>query len=674
MDQAYYNRLFNFLWNIANDVLVQNVEKGDYKKIILPFIVLRRLDLLLEQTKETVLDFVNDEGFRELPPESQSEQLYVVTGYPFYNTSPFTMNLLKAETDQTRLAQNFEAYLDGYSYHVQDIIRKFDLKHSLERLFNSPCLGMLISKFTDENINLGIEPVLDDNGNEKYPGLDNHTMGTLFEELLRRFNEDFSVTEAGEHYTPRDYVRLLADVAIKPVVGKIKKGTYEIYDAACGTGGILSVSEDTFKELGSRIETNIYGQELQPDTYAICKAEIMISGKNKPLDYTYGGVKRECFAFGSTISQNGHEGKLFDFCISNPPFGTPWKKDLENWGYANKDKITDLRFRPLVGDETLDFLPDIGDPQMLFLANNLSRMKSDTALGTRIVEIHNGSSLFTGDAGQGPSNLRRHIMENDLLEAIIAMPENMFYNTGIGTFVWVVTNRKEARRKGKVQLIDATAIKTPLRKNLGNKNCETNAEDRAAIVKLLTDFAENERSKIFDNDEFGYWSITVERPLRLKLNLDPDLSEAKLKESEKKEIADAIAALPADAPLTDWDRCSPLLNLKKTLLKKARPYITETCPEAEVVEGEPDPKLRDYEQVPLKYEGGIAAFMANEVLPYAPDAYLDESKTEIGYELSFTKYFYKPVELPSIESLAADIEAIEQRTDGILKAILAGVC
>lgn len=290
------------------------------------------------------------------------------------------------------------------------------------------------------------------------------------------------------------------------------------------------------------------------------------------------------------------------------------------------------------------------------------------------MEIHNGSSLFTGDAGQGPSNLRRHIMENDLLEAIIAMPENMFYNTGIGTFVWVVTNRKEARRKGKVQLIDATAIKTPLRKNLGNKNCETNAEDRAAIVKLLTDFAENERSKIFDNDEFGYWSITVERPLRLKLNLDPDLSEAKLKESEKKEIADAIAALPADAPLTDWDRCSALLNLKKTLLKKARPYITETCPEAEIVEGEPDPKLRDYEQVPLKYEGGIAAFMANEVLPYAPDAYLDESKTEIGYELSFTKYFYKPVELPSIESLAADIEAIEQRTDGMLKAILAGVC
>ena len=532
---------------------------------------------------------------------------------------------------------------------------------------------MLIDKFTDENINLGIDPILDEDGNVKHPGLDNHTMGTLFEELLRRFNEDYAVTSAGEHYTPRDYVRMLADLAIKPIQEKLKKGTYEIYDGACGTGGILSISEEAFRELGPRIDTNIYGQELQPDTYAICKAEIMIAGKDKPLDYSFNGILRERFAFGSTISQNGHEGKYFDFCISNPPFGTPYKKDLENWGYTKKDQINDPRFRPQIGGETLDFLPSIDDLQMLFLANNLSRMKDNTELGTRIVEIHNGSSLFTGDAGQGPSNLRKYIIENDLLEAVVAMPENMFYNTGIGTFIWIVTNRKEERRKGKVQLIDATGLKTPLRKNLGEKNCEVSAENRAMIIKRLTDFAENEQSKIFPNEEFGYWSITVERPLRLKVLPDADLSETKLKPKEIEEAKAALAKLPADAPLMDFDRCAKIMDMKKALLKKVRPFITEVCPEAEPVAGEADPKLRDTEQIPLLYEGGIDAFMEKEVLLYAPDAYIDNSKTAIGYELSFTKYFYKPVELPPIETLVSEIEALEAQTDGMLKEIL-GSC
>ncbi|MBQ7178328.1 MAG: SAM-dependent DNA methyltransferase [Victivallales bacterium] len=670
MDTPHYNKLFSFLWNIATDVLVNNVETTDYKKIILPFIVLRRLDLLLEPTHQTVIEMAATSDFRELPPESQWEQLYAITGFPFYNTSAYTMKALRSEKDTTRLMQSFNAYLDGFSSHVQDVITKFDLKHSLERLAGNSCLGLLIDKFTDENINLGIEPVLDDNGNVKYPGLDNHTMGTLFEELLRRFNGDYSVTSAGEHYTPRDYVRMLADLAIKPIQSRIKNGTYEIYDAACGTGGILSISEEAFHELGARVETNIYGQELQPDTYAICKAEIMIAGKNKPLDYSFNGIRRERFAYGSTISQNGHEGKLFDFCISNPPFGTPYKKDMENWGFTKKEQINDPRFRPQVDGVTLDFLPSIDDLQMLFLANNLSRMKDSTELGTRIVEIHNGSSLFTGDAGSGPSNLRKYIIENDLLEAIVAMPENMFYNTGIGTFIWIVTNRKEERRKGKVQLIDATGLKTPLRKNLGEKNCEVSAENRAEVVKLLTDFAENERSKIFPNQEFGYWSITVERPLRLKVLLDADLSNAKLNPKEAEDLKAALARLPADATLLDFDKCVEIMGLKKTLLKKVRPFITEVCPEAKPVEGEYDPRLRDTEQIPLLYEGGIDAFMKNEVLPYAPDAHIDDSKTEVGYELSFTKYFYKPVELPAIETLVSEIEALEAQTDGMLKEIL----
>ena len=637
MDTQHYNKLFSFLWNIATDVLVNNVEAVEYKKIILPFIVLRRLDLLLEPTHKTVVEMAATSDFRSLPPESQCEQLYAITGFPFYNTSAYTMKALRSEKDNTRLMQSFNAYLDGFSFHVQDVIQKFDLKHSLERLSGNSCLGLLIDKFTDENINLGIKPVLGDDGKIKHPGLDNHTMGTLFEELLRRFNEDYAVTSAGEHYTPRDYVRVLADLAILPIREKLKKGTYEIYDGACGTGGILSISEEAFRELGPRIDTNIYGQELQPDTYAICKAEIMIAGKNKPLDYSFNGIRRERFAFGSTISQNGHEGKYFDFCISNPPFGTPYKKDLENWGFTKKDQINDPRFRPQVDGEILDFLPSIDDLQMLFLANNLSRMKNNTELGTRIVEIHNGSSLFTGDAGSGPSNLRKYIIENDLLEAVIAMPENMFYNTGIGTFIWIVTNRKEERRNGKVQLIDATGLKTPLRKNLGEKNCEVSAENRAAIIKLLTDFTENEQSKIFSNQEFGYWSITVERPLRLRVLPDADLTATNLKPKEVEEVKAALAKLSADAPLLDFDRCAEIMGIKKTLLKKARPFITETCPEAEPVEGESDPKLRDTEQIPLLYEGGIPAFMAKEVLPYAPDAYIDDSKTVVGYELSFTK-------------------------------------
>ena len=466
-------------------------------------------------------------------------------------------------------------------------------------------LGAIIEKFTDERINLGITPVVDDDGNEILPALDNHTMGTLFEELLRRFNEENNVTEAGEHFTPRDYVNLLADLAVLPIAGQLKNSTYEIYDGACGTGGILSIVADRISKIsaerGLRVRTNLYGQELQPDTFATCKADLMLSEQIDNFEYTYQGERRNRIAFGSTISQDGHANKQFDFCISNPPFGTPWKRDLENWGLKENQKkdITDIRFKPTIDGTLLDFVPGIGDPQMLFLANNVSRMK-ESEIGTRIVEVHNGSSLFTGNAGGGESNLRRYIIENDMLEAIVAMPENSFYNTGIGTFVWIVTNRKEARRKGKVQLIDATKISAPLRKNLGNKNCEVGPDQRRAILELLTDFEENEQSKIFDNREFGYWQITVVRP-------NPE-------------------------------------NPKKP--------------------------LKDTEQVPLLYPGGIEGFMEKEVLPYTPDAKVDPKKTVIGYELSFTKYFYKPVELRSIEDITADILAVESATDGLLHEIL----
>ncbi len=691
MNPSQYDSLFSYLFNIANDVLVNAFEKGDYKKIILPFIVLRRLELLLVPTKETVLNFCRSEAFAMMPLESQEQQLCQITQYPFYNTSPFTMDSLRSEPDATRLRQNVFAYLDGFSKHVQNIIDYFDLRHYVEKLSGVDRLGLLIDKLVDRNINLGSSPVMEqvtdpETGEvrtaEKLPALDNHTMGTLFEDLLRRFNEDYSVTEAGEHYTPRDYVSLLADLAILPVADRMPNKRYSIYDGACGTGGILSLVKDRIRQLadrhGRRWATELYGQELQPETFATCTADLMLSNNNSDninsFTYRQGDVSRERFIKGSTISQDGHPGKKFHFCISNPPFGTPWKADLENWGITDKSRIIDPRFVRTVREggreRVVSFVPGIGDAQMLFLANNVSRMLDDDEQGTRIVEIHNGSSLFTGNADGGESNLRRYIIENDLLEAVIAMPENMFYNTGIGTFVWIVTNRKEARRRGKVQLIDATAIKTPLRKNLGNKNCEVNAANREAIVKLLTDFEENDRIRIFDNREFGYWQITVERPLRLRVNPDADLTAGKLTAAEVETCREAMAAVSPDAPLTDWDAYARALGLKKGLLKKLRPLITQADPEAAPVAGETDPALRDTEQVPLLYPGGIEAFMRSEVLPYAPDAFVDEEKTVVGYELSFTKYFYKPVELRSREAITAEIRALEAQTDGLLNEIL----
>ena len=605
------------------------------------------------------------------------------------------MKSLRGETNPIRLKQNFLEYLDGFSRDVQDIIEKFRLKQQVDNLSDAGRLGSLIEKFTDDNINLGINPILDKNGNERLPGVDNHTMGTLFEQLLRKFNEENSVTEAGEHFTPRDYVALMADIAVLPIADRLRSATYKVYDGACGTGGILSIAEQRIKEnaakRGKQVKIDLYGQELQPETYATCKADLMLSTNNVNMfTYKHAGQERARFFCGSTISNDGHPGMKFDFCISNPPFGTPWKADMEAWGLKDneKDKIADRRFYRSVGyDKEVRFVPGIGDPQMLFLANNVSRMNDESEIGTRIVEVHNGSSLFTGNAGGGESNLRKYIIENDMLEAIIAMPEKDFYNTGIGTFIWVVTNRKEARRRGKVQLIDATEIKTPLRKNLGEKNCETNEEDRKSIMKLLMDFEENEQSRIFSNEEFGYYDICVERPLRLKAEITNDGIAACIKDKKYKDYQDWLSRLLEEMGYTEYTNFNSFIEDAKAASKKHGykwkkanydsliKYFTETCPDADIVLDEkgnplPDKALTDNEQVPLLYEGGIEGFMKNEVLPYTTDAYVNEDKTVIGYELSFTKYFYKPVQLRSLNEIAADIRSIEENTDGMLNKIL----
>lgn len=695
MNQSQYNQLFSFIWNIANDVLVHAFNKGDYKKVILPMMVLRRLDILLEPTHEDVLKQKKLLDASAIPEESQEQVLFGLTRYPFCNTSRFTMKSLRGETNPIRLKQNFLEYLDGFSRDVQDIIEKFRLKQQVDNLSDAGRLGSLIEKFTDDSINLGINPILDKNGNERLPGVDNHTMGTLFEQLLRKFNEENSVTEAGEHFTPRDYVALMADIAVLPIADRLRSATYKVYDGACGTGGILSIAEQRIKEnaakRGKQVKIDLYGQELQPETYATCKADLMLSTNNVNMfTYKHAGQERARFFCGSTISNDGHPGMKFDFCISNPPFGTPWKADMEAWGLKDneKDKIADRRFYRSIGyDREVRFVPGIGDCQMMFLANNLSRMKDDTELGTRIVEVHNGSSLFTGNAGGGESNLRKYIIENDMLEAIIAMPEKDFYNTPIATFIWIVTNRKEARRRGKVQLIDATEIKTPLRKNLGEKNCETNEEDRKSIMKLLMDFEENEQSRIFPNEEFGYYEISVERPLRLKAEITNDGIAACIQDKKYKDFQDWLSRLLEEMGYTEYTNFNKFIEDAKAASnkhgykwKKANyealiKYFAKTCPEADIVIDDkgnkiPDKTLSDTEQVPLLYEGGIDGFMKKEVIPYAPEAYVNEEKTVIGYELSFTKYFYKPVQLRSLDEIATDIRSIEENTDGMLNKIL----
>ena len=610
MDNKQYNALFSFIWNIANDVLVHAFEKGDYKKIILPFMVLRRIDVLLESTKAAVLEkkeFCDSHHLADYTPF-----LTQVTGYPFYNTSAFTMKTLKNEIDPQRLKMNIIEYFNGFSQDVQDIIDKFKLRQQVDNLIEANRLGSLLEKFTDENINLSVKPVMQEVINEdgtkemveRLPGLDNHTMGTIFEELLRKFNEENNVTEAGEHFTPRDYVRLLGQLAIEPIKDKITDNTYTIYDGACGTGGILTIVQEEIERIaneeGKRVRTSIFGQELQPDTYATCKADLMISGNINKFSYRLGSVDHQYIAFGSTISQDGHAGEKFDFCISNPPFGTPWKEDLKKWGIEDKKEITDPRFF----DGVTSFIPEIGDCQMLFLANNISRMK-DSPLGTRIVEVHNGSSLFTGKAGGGESNLRKYIIENDLLEAIIQMPDNDFYNTKIATYIWVVTNRKEERRKGKVQLIDASNIKTVLDKHLGKKNCYTSDKNRKEILDLLVNFQNNDNSVILDNEEFGYWDVEVLRPAK------NDKGETVMVKGKVKYVKDKYSF-----------------------------------------------------QIPYNYEGGIERFFEKEVHQRDPEAIL--GKATLGYEIRFANYFSRKVDAKETKDLQVKIGSMQKEVLSLL--------
>jgi type I restriction enzyme M protein len=767
VDQATHNKIVSFIWGIADDVLRDLFKRGKYPDVILPMCVIRRMDAVLEPTKQAVLDtkkMLDEAGITE-----QRAALCAAAGQSFYNTSKFTLRDLKSRGSQQQLFADFEDYLNGFSPNVQDILDNFKFRNQLTTLSRADAIGTLINKFLDPDIDLS--PA----------GIDNHSMGTVFEELVRKFNEDNN-EEAGEHWTPRDAVRLMANLVFLPIDAEIKSGTYLLYDCACGTGGMLTVGEETLtaiaKKRGQQVRCALYGQEINPETYAVCKADMLLKGEGESADHIVGGAEW------STLSHDAFPAQEFDFMLANPPYGKSWKKDLEALG--GKDKMRDLRFKVMHDDEELSLVTRSSDGQMLFLANMASKMNHKSALGSRIAEVHNGSSLFTGDAGQGESNIRRWLIENDWVEAIVALPLNLFYNTGIATYIWVLSNRKATHRKGQVQLIDATQWFKPLRKNLGKKNCELSPGDIERIGRAFLDFKETPESKIFANDAFGYWKVTVERPQRLHSQLtlkaietlrftsghedlrsalyeefgddlftnfdkvstaleirlvewgsdeaqaddeanDEEGGSAKKGLSEKKKkklldrktwerdghLVDVATKLRealgetlfedhnvfrdgVDAALKKADIKLPASDLKQIL--KAVSWRVESAPRViakvqklgktkpdplhgqfeatvdgkpAIVEYDPDSELRDTEQVPLLADGGIEAFIRREVLPYTPDAWIKQ-ETKIGYEVSFTRHFYKPQPLRTLEEISADILAIEQEAEGLLDGLLVG--
>ena len=655
MDQNQLAWIANFVWGIADDVLRDLYVRGKYRDVILPMIVLRRLDAVLEPSKQAVLDMkVTLDSARIV---HQDQTLRQAAGQAFYNTSKFTMRDLKARTSQQQLKADFEAYLDGFSPNVQDILENFEFRNQIPRLSKADALGTLIEKLLSPDINLSPNPVLNRDGSLKQPGLDNHGMGTVFEELIRRFNEENN-EEAGEHWTPRDAVKLMTKLVFLPIADEIESGTYLLYDGTCGTLGMLTVGEETLQDLaqarGKQVSIHLYGQEINAETYAIAKADLLLKGEGEAADNLVGGPEH------STLANDAFPAHEFDFMLSNPPYGKSWKSDLERMG--GKDGIKDPRFIiEHAGDAEYSLITRSSDGQLMFLVNMLSKMKHSTKLGSRIAEVHNGSSLFTGDAGQGESNIRRWIIENDWLEAIVALPLNMFYNTGIATYIWVLTNRKPAHRQGKVQLIDATQWFRPLRKNLGKKNCELSEDDIARICETFLKFEESEQSKLFPDAAFGYWKLTVERPLRVK-GIDPERAYSP---KEIKALKDA-AERTDDAP--------PVI--RKIHKKGIEPdplrglFAATIAGRPAVVEYEPDPELRDTEQVPLLEDGGIEAFIRREVLPHASDAWYAPDSVKTGYEISFTRYFYKPKPLRTLEEIRADILALEKETEGLLGEIV----
>ncbi len=754
MDHATHNKIVSFIWSIADDCLRDVFVRGKYRDVILPMFVLRRIDCLLEDTKDAVLAEVKFQKEEAGMAVLDSDGLCDASGQVFYNTSQFTLKKLLGNPSQ--LEANFNQYLDAFSPNVAEIIEKFDLRNQIRKMAVADALHGVIEKFVAPTINLSHHDVEGPDG-RKLPGLTNLGMGYVFEELIRKFNEENN-EEAGEHFTPREVIQLMVHLLIEPVKDQLPP-VITIYDPACGSGGMLTEAQDYLKDpdgpIQSTASTYLYGKEVNPETYAICKSDMLIKG-NDP----------ENIKFGSTLAADEFSSLRFDFMLSNPPYGKSWKTDqgqiLEKKGA--KTEIIDPRFEVQLPDasgqiQTVSAAPAVDDGQLLFLMEMVSKMKrlQDAPLGSRIATVHNGSALFTGNAGGGASNIRQYLIENDLLEAIIQLPNNIFYNTGITTYIWVLSNHKPEARRGRVQLIDASQLYEKLRKNLGEKNCAFTPAHLTQITRAYLDLAhtgkeavDGLKAQVFDNRDFGYWKITVERPLRKSaqftaertqsLRFDKRLAEEmqwiyqqwgdqvyesgflSAKEQKdalddwlEKEEIDRKAAdkkklldpkfwfakrellqaaeqlhqhlgdeLSHDFNLFQKDVKAALKELKLKLgapqLKAILEAVSWRDPEAAPVLAnekkgeaggyEPDSELRDTENVPLNYEGGIEAYFQSEVLPHVADAWIDESKTVIGYEISFNKYFYVHQPLRDLDEVVQEIRDLETETEGLLEKIL----
>ena len=562
----------DLIWAIA-DKLTGVYKPHEYGEVILPLTVIRRFDCILSDTKDAVLD--KYEEVKNLP--MKDILLRKASGFEFYNTSKYTFEKLMEDPDN--IEANFKDYLNGFSENVQDIIEKFKFEGHITTMANKGILYIVIKEFTTERANL-------------HPSIiSNLEMGYIFEEIIRRFSEAHN-EDAGQHYTPREVIQLMVNILFcdDSSVLSGKNIAKTVYDPACGTGGMLSVAEEYLHSLNKNAQIVPFGQEINDQTFAICKADMLIKGNNADF------IKD-----GNTLSEDQFSGQTFDYILSNPPFGREWKNEK-----AAIEKEAKLGFAGRFGAG----LPAASDGQMLFLMTAISKMKDISQGGSRIAIIHNGSPLFPGDAGSGPSDIRKYILENDLLEAIIALPNDIFYNTGIATYIWVLSNKKAGTvREGKVQLINANELYVKRRKALGNKRNDISEEQIAEITQIYGDFKENEISKIFDNDDFGYTKITVERPL-----LDED---------------------------------------GKPVLKKNKP--------------EPDSSLRDTENVPLKED--IKEYFKREVLPFAPDAWIDEKKSKVGYEIPFTRYFYKYQAPKPSKEIMAEILELEKELEGSLAEV-----
>lgn len=565
------NEKANLIWAIA-DKLTGVYKPHEYGKVILPLTVIRRFDCILTDTKEAVLKKHNS-----MPADFPMREQFLKkeSGYEFYNTSKYTFETLL--DDASNIEENFKNYINGFSENVKQIIEKFKFDNEIQTMADKNLLFIVLQEFTTPKADLHPDKI------------SNLEMGYIFEEIIRRFSEAHN-EDAGQHYTPREVIELMVNILFTNdndiLTGNVAK---TIYDPACGTGGMLSVAQDYMKKLNSSATLLPFGQEINDETFAICKADMLIKGNDA------NNIRN-----GNTLSDDNFKGEKFDYVLSNPPFGREWKNDK---------KAVEAEAKLKAGGRFGAGLPAVGDGQMLFLQTAIARMKEPSQGGSKIAIIHNGSPLFTGDAGSGPSNIRKYILEHDLLEAIIALPNDIFYNTGIATYIWVLSNKKESRRKGKVQLINANEMYEKRRKSLGNKRNDIPTHYIDEITQIYADFTENEVSKIFDNEDFGYSKIVVERP-------------------QKDENG-------------------------KPILKSGKPVA--------------DTSLRDTENVPLKED--IEEYFKREVLPYAPEAWIDNTKTKVGYEIPFTRYFYKYVPPRKSEDIMGEIIELEKSLDGVLEGI-----